>query len=150
MIEQKVIAIEVETLRDLPAYSNEFDAGADVKAYLPDTEEIRLGFMERITVPLGFKVDIPKGYEIQVRPRSGLASNHGIMVVNSPGTIDSQYKDEVKVILLNTSHTPFYITDGMRIGQFVVAPVTHGDFIKVDSIDKTDDRGGGFGSSGLM
>ena len=144
---QERLRIEMEATERLPEYKHEFDAGADVRAVIP--QPIKLWPRDRVVVGTGLKADIPVGYEIQCRPRSGLAAKNGIMIVNSPGTIDCQYKDEIKVILLNTSDTPFEINNGDRIAQFVVAPLLQGNFVKVPSINKDNDRGGGIGSTGV-
>ena len=144
------IRIPCVTKRDLPVYAHEEDAGADVKAYLPKVNELGMVLPpgKTVIVPTGIVADIPTGYEIQVRPRSGLAAKNGITVLNTPGTIDSLYKDEIKVILHNTSNVDFYIQDGMRIAQFVPAPVLKGLFESVGTLKTEGNRGGGLGSTG--
>ncbi|WP_338241494.1 dUTP diphosphatase [Aurantiacibacter hainanensis] len=129
---------------DLPAYATDGAAGMDVVA----AEAIILGPGSRHAVATGFAVAIPPGYEIQVRPRSGLALKHGISVPNTPGTIDSDYRGEVKVIMINHSANDFAIERGDRIAQLVLAPVTLAAWDEVDSLDETARGAGGFGSTG--
>ncbi|WP_147107133.1 dUTP diphosphatase [Tateyamaria sp. syn59] len=132
----------------LPAYETAGAAGADLRANFPDREGATLAPSERALIPTGLAMAIPQGFEVQVRPRSGLALKHGIALVNSPGTIDSDYRGEVGVIVLNTSTEPFEITHGMRIAQMVLAPVVQAAFAVVDTLDDTDRGAGGFGSTG--
>lgn len=129
---------------DLPAYATDGAAGMDVVA----AEAIILRPGSRHAVATGFAVAIPAGYEIQVRPRSGLALKHGISVPNTPGTIDSDYRGEVKVIMINHSADDFAIERGDRIAQLVLAPVTLAAWDEVDSLDETARGAGGFGSTG--
>lgn len=130
----------------LPVYSSELAAGADVKAYIDDS--ILLEPRGIILVPTGLRFAIPAGYEIQIRPRSGLALKHGITVLNSPGTIDADYRGEVKVILINHGKEPFEIVRGMRIAQIVVAPVCQAHFVLGESLMTTARGEGGFGHTG--
>ncbi len=130
----------------LPCYQTAGAAGADICAFLAADEVLKAG--ERKIIPTGLRFAIPQGYEIQVRPRSGLAAKNGITVLNTPGTIDSDYRGELKVILINTSSEDFVIHDGDRIAQIVVAPVTVGVFQTVDVLDETERGSGGFGSTG--
>ena len=132
----------------LPAYETAGAAGADVRANLPDGQTITLQPGGRALIPTGIAMAIPLGFEVQVRPRSGLALKHGIALVNSPGTIDSDYRGEVGVIVLNTGADPFDVTHGMRIAQLVLAPVVQAAFDEVDSLDDTSRGAGGFGSTG--
>ncbi|KIC50083.1 dUTP diphosphatase [Tateyamaria sp. ANG-S1] len=132
----------------LPAYETDGAAGADLRANFPDRAGIILSPSERALIPTGFAMAIPQGFEVQVRPRSGLALKHGIALVNSPGTIDSDYRGEVGVIVLNTSGQPFEVTHGMRIAQMVLAPVVQATFDVVDMLDDTARGAGGFGSTG--
>ncbi|MFL4468931.1 dUTP diphosphatase [Tateyamaria armeniaca] len=132
----------------LPAYETPGAAGADLRANFPGQTGITLAPAQRALIPTGLAMAIPQGFEVQVRPRSGLALKHGIALVNSPGTIDSDYRGEVGVIVLNTSDAPFEITHGMRIAQMVVAPVVQAAFTLADSLDETDRGAGGFGSTG--
>lgn len=133
---------------DLPAYETLGAAGMDVRAAIPEGDTITLAPGQRDMVPTGLSVAIPQGYEIQMRPRSGLAAKHGITCLNSPGTIDSDYRGELKVILINHGNEPFVIKRGERIGQMVLAPVTRIVWQTVDNLDETDRGSGGFGSTG--
>ena len=128
----------------LPAYATDGAAGMDIVS--SDTLTLHAG--DRAAVATGFCIAIPEGYEVQVRPRSGLALKHGLTVANAPGTIDSDYRGEVKVLLINLGSKPVSIERGMRIAQLVVAPVTRGVFEEVDSLDDTARGTGGFGSTG--
>ena len=131
----------------VPCYKTAGAAGADVCALLDDKVVLKPG--ERTILPTGLFFEIPQGYEIQVRPRSGLAAKNGVTVLNTPGTIDSDYRGELKVILINLGDSDFEISSGDRIAQIVVAPVTLGNFIQVDSISETERGTGGFGSTGV-
>ena len=131
----------------VPCYKTAGAAGADVCALLGDKVVLKPG--ERTILPTGLFFEIPKGYEIQVRPRSGLAAKNGVTVLNTPGTIDSDYRGELKVILINLGDSDFEISSGDRIAQIVVAPVTLGNFIQVESISETERGTGGFGSTGV-
>lgn len=128
----------------LPAYASYHAAGLDVVA----AEDVTLAPGARHAVATGFAIAIPEGYEVQVRPRSGLALKHGISVLNTPGTIDSDYRGEVKVILANLGTEPFEVVRGERIAQLVPAPVLRGRFLEVDELDATERGAGGFGSTG--
>ena len=130
----------------LPSYQTEGSAGADVCAFLK--EDFVLESMERAAIPTGLSFAIPAGYEMQVRPRSGLALKNGITCLNTPGTIDSDYRGEVKVILINLGKEPFTIKNGERIAQLVVKPVVYADFALVSELSKTERGSGGFGSTG--
>ena len=132
----------------LPAYETAGSAGMDVRAAVPAGEPMVLAPGERAMVPTGLCVAIPQGYEIQVRPRSGLAAKHGLTCLNTPGTIDSDYRGEIKVILINHGQDAFTIQRGERIAQLVLAPVTHIAWQAVDSLDETERGAGGFGSTG--
>lgn len=132
----------------LPAYETEGAAGMDVRAACPEGESMALEPGERAMVPTGLSVAIPEGYEIQMRPRSGLAAKHGITALNSPGTIDCDYRGELKVILINHGQETFTIQRGERIGQMVLAPVTHIAWAEVDTLPETVRGEGGFGSTG--
>jgi dUTP pyrophosphatase len=129
----------------LPAYATSGAAGMDICA----AESLNLRAGKRHAVATGFAFAIPDGYEVQVRPRSGLALKHGITCLNTPGTIDSDYRGEVKVILANLGEDDFMINKGDRIAQIVVAPVTHGHLVEVDDLDETVRGSGGFGSTGV-
>lgn len=130
----------------LPEYQTAGAAGADVCALLDEPVTLQPG--ERRMIPTGLFFEIPEGYEIQMRPRSGLAYKYGVTCVNSPGTIDCDYRGESKVILINLGQEPFVINNGDRIGQIVVAPVTRGTFVTVDRLSETERGAGGFGSTG--
>ena len=128
----------------LPSYASEGAAGLDVVA----AEDLTLPPGARHAVATGFAIAIPPGYEVQVRPRSGLALKHGITCLNTPGTIDCDYRGEVKVILANLGAEPFEVKRGERIAQLVPAPVLRAEFAVVDSLDQTSRGAGGFGSTG--
>ena len=130
----------------LPAYETAGAAGADLRANLDATMTLAPG--ARALVPTGLRMAIPDGYEVQVRPRSGLALKHGVTLVNTPGTIDSDYRGPVGVIMINLGDAPFEITHGMRIAQMVAAPVVQGRFRAVAELDDTARGAGGFGSTG--
>lgn len=135
----------------LPAYETAGSAGADLRANLPagDRETgIALAPMQRLIVPTGLRVEIPPGYEMQIRPRSGLASKHGITLANSPGTIDSDYRGPLGVLLINLGDTPYTVAHGDRIAQAVIAPVVQGRFRPVVTLSDTTRGQGGFGSTG--
>ena len=149
----KHVPVEVKQLShakglSLPKYSTSGSAGADVTAALTQGSPITLHTGERAAIPTGLTVAIPEGYEIQVRPRSGLAANFGIQVVNAPGTVDSDYRGEVKVLLMNMGFEPFVVNRGDRIAQLVVAPVQQIQWNEVDALSETDRGTGGFGSTG--
>lgn len=131
---------------ELPAYSTELSAGMDLRANID--EPIVLAPMQRTLVPTGLYLSLPAGYEAQVRPRSGLAIKKGITVLNSPGTIDADYRGEVCVILVNLSAEPFTINDGERIAQMVVAKHETVEWSVVEALDETERGEGGFGHSG--
>ncbi|MEM6649532.1 MAG: dUTP diphosphatase [Pseudomonadota bacterium] len=132
----------------LPSYETAGAAGADLRAALPEGEVVTLAPKERTLIPTGLKMAIPEGYEVQIRPRSGLAAKHGITVANAPGTIDWDYRGEVKVILINLGQDDFTITRGERVAQMVIAPVTQCQFNEVDTLPNTARGEGGFGSTG--
>jgi dUTP pyrophosphatase len=150
---------EVKVLREgwadpaipLPSYETTGAAGADVRANL-QPEDRAAGFvlapMARAIVPTGLRVEIPKGFEIQIRPRSGLALKYGISLPNTPGTIDSDYRGPLGVLLINYGSAPFVIAHGDRIAQLIVAPVVQADFAEVTALDATERGSGGFGSTG--
>jgi dUTP pyrophosphatase len=140
------IRIVNKSRHDLPAYSTIASSGMDVRANVEN--DILLKPLDRILVNTGLFLEIPKGYEAQIRPRSGLALKKGITVLNSPGTIDSDYRGEVCVILINLSNEDFIIHDGERICQMVIAAHEKADWIEVDIIDDTERGHGGFGHTG--
>jgi dUTP pyrophosphatase len=130
----------------LPQYATAGSAGADLAAAI--SEPLAIGAGEVHLVPCGFSIAIPEGFEGQIRPRSGLASKHGVTVLNAPGTIDSDYRGEVKVLLINHGQVPFTVTPGMRIAQMVVAPVTRVEWEEAAELPETARNTGGFGHSG--
>ena len=130
----------------MPKFETALAAGADLRAAL-DADMV-LAPNERALVPTGFAMALPAGYEAQIRPRSGLAYKYGITCLNTPGTIDADYRGEVKVLLINHGTDPFTITRGERIAQMVIAPITQPDFTRVETLDDTARGAGGFGSTG--
>lgn len=131
----------------LPQYESPEAAGMDLRACM-DGLKFTLKPLERRLVPTGFALEIPLGYEMQIRPRSGLALKHGVTLVNAPGTIDSDYRGEVGVILINMGESDFEILHGERIAQMVLAPVTHCEWTEVETLGETHRGTGGFGSTG--
>ena len=132
----------------LPRYETEGAAGMDLIAALPDGEPMVLQPGTRAMVPTGLAIALPQGFEAQVRPRSGLAAKNGVTVLNSPGTVDCDYRGEVKVILVNLGQEAFTIERGTRIAQMVIAPVTQARLREVEALDETARGAGGFGSTG--
>jgi dUTP pyrophosphatase len=132
----------------LPGYKTHGAAGADVVAAVPKGNPLTIYTGERAAVPTGITVAIPDGYEIQVRPRSGLARNHGIQLVNAPGTIDADYRGEIHVLLINMGHEPFVIERGDRIAQLVLSEVPQIMWDEVDELPSSERGHGGFGSTG--
>lgn len=130
----------------LPEYATPFSAGMDLRANLDSPVTIQP--LERTLIPTGLHIELPKGYEAQIRPRSGLALKHGITVLNSPGTIDADYRGEIRVILVNLSDQPFTIKDGERICQMVIAEHALIDWEEVTSLNETERGKGGFGHTG--
>lgn len=132
----------------LPAYETAQSAGMDLRAALPESEPFTLAPGKRTMIATGLAIALPPGFEAQVRPRSGLAAKHGVTCLNSPGTVDADYRGEVKVILINLGQEAFVIRRGERIAQMVIAPVAQGTFEVVASLDETVRGMGGFGSTG--
>jgi dUTP pyrophosphatase len=132
----------------LPAYQSARAAGLDLLAAVPDNVPLVLAPGKQAMVPTGLAIALPKGFEAQVRPRSGLAAKHGITVLNSPGTIDADYRGEIQVILINHGVEPFAIRRGERIAQMVIAPVVQAELNPVSALPETSRGGGGFGSTG--
>jgi dUTP pyrophosphatase len=146
----EIIPIKLQLLNhakglNIPQYSSDGAAGMDIEAAVEDTTILTP--MERIAIPTGLMMEIPPGYEVQIRPRSGLALKQGLTVANAPGTIDSDYRGEVKVILVNLGTKEAIITRGMRIAQMILASVAKSRFVTVDILDKTTRGAGGFGST---
>jgi len=132
----------------LPDYQSALAAGLDLLAAVPADAPIELAPGERALVPTGIAIALPPGFEGQVRPRSGLAARHGITVLNAPGTVDSDYRGELQVILVNFGAEPFLISRGMRIAQLIAAPVQRIKLVEVDALESTARAQGGFGSTG--
>jgi dUTP pyrophosphatase len=132
----------------LPSYETAHAAGMDLRAAVADDAPLTLQPASWVLVPTGLGIALPAGYEAQIRPRSGLAAKHGITCLNSPGTIDTDYRGEVKVILINHGPEAFVIRRGERIAQMVIAPVTQAVWVEVDVLDETARGAGGFGSTG--
>jgi dUTP pyrophosphatase len=140
------VAIINRSKHDLPRYATPQSAGLDLRANL--SEPLTLAPLQRAMVPTGLHIALPAGYEAQVRPRSGLAAKHGITVLNSPGTIDADYRGEICVILVNLSNEPFTIEDGERVAQMVIARHEQAEWVAVDVLDETERGEGGFGHTG--
>jgi len=134
---------------DLPSYETAGAAGMDLRAAVPADQPLTLGPGQRALVPTGFVFEIPHGHEGQVRPRSGLAFKHGVTCLNAPGTIDSDYRGEVKVLLVNLGEEPFTIERGMRIAQLLIAPVVQAAVREAAAASETARGAGGFGSTGV-
>ena len=147
-IDVKVMQLPHGKGLDLPAYESQHAAGMDLRAAIGEGDDIVLAPGERVMVPTGLAIALPVGFEAQVRARSGLAAKQGVTVLNSPGTVDADYRGEVKVILINHGAEPVTVTRGMRIAQMLFAPVTRGVFAVVDALDETARGSGGFGSTG--
>jgi len=143
---QVVIPIQLDSAATLPAYQTDGAAGMD----LTSTQEVELQPLERKLVGTGIRVGIPVGFEGQIRPRSGLAVRHGISMVNSPGTIDSDYRGEIKILLINLGDSVVKFAQGERIGQLVICPVARAAWQLVPNLDETDRGSGGFGSTGTQ
>lgn len=144
MIEIKVIN---KGHHPLPQYATEQSAGMDLRANID--EQVTLRPMQRMLIGTGLHIALPKGYEAQVRPRSGLALKHGITVLNTPGTVDADYRGEVKVLLINLSDQDFVINDGERIAQMVIAKHEQAQFSLVEKLDETERGEGGYGHTGV-
>jgi dUTP pyrophosphatase len=132
---------------DLPEYMSDHASGMDIRAAIDSAVEIKP--MERVLIPTGLALAIPEGYEVQIRPRSGLAIKHGITVINSPGTIDADYRGEIKVGLVNLSDAPWIVERGQRIAQMVLSRVWHALWDEMDKLPETGRGKGGFGHSGI-
>ena len=131
----------------LPAYATEMSAGMDLRANLE--EPVTLQPMERKLIPTGLYIALPAGHEAQIRPRSGLALKHGVTVLNTPGTVDADYRGEVKVLLVNLSDVPFVVNDGERIAQMIVAKYEQVEYVEVEQLDETERGAGGYGHTGV-
>lgn len=147
------ITVEIQRLPHaeglaLPAYQSAHAAGLDLLAAVPEGEPLTMQPGQRALIPTGLMIAVPPGHEAQVRPRSGLAFKHGVTVLNSPGTVDADYRGEVSVLLINHGDEPFTIRRGERIAQLVIASVTQANLVVVASLPSTDRGSGGFGSTG--
>lgn len=142
------IKIINKSSHSLPQYATEYSAGLDLKANID--QDIVLKPFDRVLVPTGLYIELPKGYEAQIRPRSGLALKHGVTVLNSPGTIDADYRGEIRVVLINLSDVNFIIKNGERICQMVIAAHAQVDWLEVDEINETERGSGGFGHTGKL
>jgi len=131
---------------ELPRYGSPGAAGMDLKAFID--ADVTIPPLGRAKIPTGLYIEVPPGYEAQVRPRSGLAARHGITLLNSPGTVDSDYRGELEVILVNLGAEPFTLKNGDRIAQMVISPVTRPSLFETDSLSETERGSGGFGSTG--
>ena len=141
------ISIVNHSHHPLPEYATPLSAGLDLRANLE--QPVTLAPLERALIPTGLRIALPEGYEAQVRPRSGLAAHHGLTLLNSPGTIDADYRGEISVILVNLSHEPFVVNDGERIAQLVVARHEQVQWSLVEELAPTQRGEGGFGHSGV-
>ncbi len=141
-----IVKVVNKSRHKLPEYSTVYSAGLDLRAELD--EDVLIKPLQRMLIPTGLFVELPVGYEAQIRPRSGLAIKHGITVLNSPGTIDSDYRGEIKVILINLSNEPFLIKDGERICQMIISRHEQISWEEVEMLDETERGGGGFGHTG--
>lgn len=141
-----IVRVVNQSKHELPQYATEFSAGLDLRANIDAPIELKP--LERTLVPTGLFIELQKGYEAQIRPRSGLAFKNGITVLNSPGTIDADYRGEVKVLLVNLSNTPFIINDGERVAQMVVAKHEQIKWEQTSSLEETQRGTGGFGHTG--
>lgn len=146
MIDKVKVKIINRSGNKLPAYATPQSAGMDLRAWL--SHPIVLQPFERVLVPTGIYIQLPEGYECQLRPRSGLALKHGITLLNSPGTIDADYRGEIGVIVVNLSREPFVINNGERICQMVIAPYSSAVWEETDNLDETERADGGFGHTG--
>ena len=151
------MSIEVQILRlphgadlPLPAYQSALAAGLDLLAAVPADAPAMIAPGHRALIPTGIAIALPAGHEAQVRPRSGLALRHGVTVLNTPGTIDADYRGEIQIILVNLGTEPFVVERGMRIAQLVIAPISHVKLVESPSLDSTERSVGGFGSTGTV
>lgn len=141
------VKIKIFSGAGLPEYKSSGSSGADLRAHLDAPVEIRQGEIK--LVPTGIFIEIPEGYEAQIRPRSGLALKHGITLLNTPGTIDSDYRGEIKIIVANFGEKSFIVENGMRIAQMVFCKIYKGEFIQVENVNITHRNDGGFGHTGI-
>jgi len=147
-VEVRIVRLPHGADLPLPQYHSALAAGLDLPAAIPADAPVELTSGARALIPCGFAMALPPGHEGQIRPRSGLAFRHGVTVLNSPGTVDADYRGEVQVILINLGSEPFVVTRGMRIAQLIIAPVHQAKLIAAESLDTTERAGGGLGSTG--
>jgi dUTP diphosphatase len=149
LIDKEMLKVKINNRgrQPLPTYATALSAGMDLRANIE--EDITLLPLQRQLVPTGLHIALPEGYEAQIRPRSGLALKHGITVLNTPGTVDADYRGEIMVLLVNFSNEPFTVKDGERIAQMVIAKHEKVDFELVDTLDETERGAGGYGHTGL-
>lgn len=147
MTQVRIKRLENNKDLELPSYETPNSAGMDLRAAIDENITIKSG--ERALIKTGFAIALPSGYEAQVRPRSGLALKKGITVLNTPGTVDADYRGEVGVILFNSSNEDFIVERGMRIAQMVIAPCVQAEMLEVEELDETERGAGGFGSTGV-
>ena len=143
----KILIKRISSKVQIPKYETSGSSGMDISAFI--NNEILLGPSEKKLIPTGIKLKIPEGYEIQIRPRSGLAAKNDVSVLNTPGTIDSDYRGEIKVILFNHGKNNFKVENGLRIAQMVLCPVVKAEMSEVEYLDETDRGEAGFGSTGV-
>lgn len=146
-MEKITVNIINNSANPLPTYETSGSAGMDLRASLD--QPMVLEPLQRAMVPTGIHIALPEGYECQIRPRSGLAAKHGITVLNSPGTIDADYRGEIKVILVNLSNEPFTINPGERVCQMVISRYSRAEWVEVETLDETERGSGGFGHTGV-
>jgi len=144
-----IIKVINKSEHDLPSYQTEASAGMDLRANLPEGN-LMLNPMQRILIPTGLFIELPVGFEAQIRPRSGLAFKHGITVLNTPGTIDADYRGEIKVLLINFSDQPFEIVHGERIAQMIISQYEQIDWEETDALSETARGAGGYGHTGVI
>ncbi|MFC4725414.1 dUTP diphosphatase [Glycocaulis abyssi] len=149
MVQVRIKALEHFAGLDLPRYQTPGSAGMDLPAALPEDAPVTLQPGEWQLIPTGLAIALPEGYEAQVRPRSGLAAKFAISCVNTPGTIDADYRGEIRVNLINHGREPFVVRRGERIAQMIVAPVVQAELVPADTLDETQRGAGGFGSTGV-
>ncbi|WP_429911939.1 dUTP diphosphatase [Glycocaulis sp.] len=149
MVQVRIKALEHFAGLDLPRYQTPGSAGMDLPAALPEDAPVTLQPGEWQLIPTGLAIALPEGYEAQVRPRSGLAAKFAISCVNTPGTIDADYRGEIRVNLINHGREPFVVRRGERIAQMVIAPVVQAELVPADTLDETQRGAGGFGSTGV-
>jgi dUTP diphosphatase len=149
-IEVKIMRLPHGRDLPLPHYQSAFAAGLDLYAAVPSDAPVTIPPGGRAMIPTGIAISLPPGSEGQVRPRSGLAARHGVTILNSPGTIDADYRGEIQVILVNIGADSFVVQRGMRIAQLVIAAIQHAKLVESESLDSTERAAGGFGSTGLQ